>query len=252
MQILLAAINSQYMHSNPVLYALTRAAENAGCGDMLQTGDYSINMPVLRVMEKLYRPRPEVLAFSVYIWNSEYLRALTADLRTLLPDTLILLGGPEASMRPRHYLDSLSADGVCVGEGEEVFAAFLQRYKNEETAAPPTWIDVAGGGKMITGPRPGRISHDCPFSITVLIANICVVGERLFTMKAVVAAPLAALFAPRPKNPYGSGRWNRSWQSCRNWRLWAGRLNLWTAPLTRIPPGLWRSPKKHWRFTVRG
>jgi len=154
-RVALAAVNSQYIHSNPALYALTRAAEAAGCGDMLQTGDYSINMPVLRVMEELYRPRPEVLAFSVYIWNSDYLRSLTADLRQLLPDTLILLGGPEASMRPRHYLDSLSADGVCIGEGEEVFASFLQRLQQgERCPALPGLMWRGRENQYVAAPRP--------------------------------------------------------------------------------------------------
>ena len=125
MRTLLVAVNSQYIHSNPALFALRRSAEQAGCAKMLSSAEFSINMPPAEICAAILEKRPDILAFSVYIWNVSFLTPLLADLRRLLPDTLFLLGGPEASARARHYLLSLPIDGVCIGEGEEAFASFL-------------------------------------------------------------------------------------------------------------------------------
>ena len=93
MRILLAALNSQFVHSSPALYALRRGVEAApGCASAeleLHTAEYSITMSNLRIMEDIYRQRPDVLAFSVYIWNIAPLRDLICDLRQLLPETCI-------------------------------------------------------------------------------------------------------------------------------------------------------------------
>ena len=136
MRILLAAVNSQFVHSSPALYALRRAAEAAGLGHdprlELLNAEYSITMSNLRIMEEIYRQRPDVLAFSVYIWNIAPLRDLICDLRLLLPETTILLGGPEASGRAADYLRELPVDGIFIGEGEDSFPAYLQALSRGE------------------------------------------------------------------------------------------------------------------------
>ena len=145
-KVLLVACNSQYIHSNPALFALRRAAEQAGCADMVDAVDFSINMPVLRIEEDIYRQRPDVLAFSVYIWNSEFLLPIVRDLKKLLPQTAVLLGGPEPSARPADYFRDWPADGVWIGEGEISFAAFLTALRRgEERPRTPglLWRDGA-------------------------------------------------------------------------------------------------------------
>ncbi len=126
MRVLLAGVNSQFVHSSPALYALRRAAEAAGFRGELQTAEYSITMSSLRILEDVFARRPDVLAFSTYIWNVAVVRDLVADLRQLLPEATILLGGPEATGRARDYLAALPIDGVFLGEGEESFPRFLQ------------------------------------------------------------------------------------------------------------------------------
>ena len=198
--VLLAAVNSQYIHSNPALYALTRSAEAAGCGNLLETADYSINMPVLRVMEDIYRRRPEVLAFSVYIWNSDYLQALAADLRLLLPETLILLGGPEAAMRPDYYLAALSADGVCIGEGEAVFADFLRCYQaGERCPGLPglLWKGREADYTPAAGPDLARL----PFLYTQADGELLKAGKKVIYYEASRGCPFACAFCASAKEP---------------------------------------------------
>ena len=155
MSILLAGINSQYIHSNPALFALLRAGERAGIVENLHIADYSINMPMLRVMEDIYLKAPDVLGFSVYIWNIAFIRELVASLRLLLPKTQIIMGGPEASARALYYLQELPIDGIFIGEGEEAFAAFLKARDKGELCPPlPGWIWKGKEEEYIPAPKP--------------------------------------------------------------------------------------------------
>lgn len=133
MKIILVGVNSRYIHTNPALYALRRAAAGLTTADRLHVAQYTLNQPPTELVADIYGKRPDILAFSVYIWNAAYLRSVIADLRRLLPRALVLLGGPEASARPRHYLDALQADAVCIGEGEDAFAALLAALPAADT-----------------------------------------------------------------------------------------------------------------------
>lgn len=125
MKILLVGVNSRYIHTNPALYALRRAAAAGDKARQLDLAQYTLSQPPAETVADIYGKRPDILAFSLYIWNADYLRSILFDLKRLLPHSLLLLGGPEASARAKHYLASLPADAVCVGEGEESFPALL-------------------------------------------------------------------------------------------------------------------------------
>lgn len=135
MRVLLIAVNSRYIHSSPVLSALRRAAEEAGCRSgmaaaadevTLATLETTISRPQSELLEEICCLQPEVVAFSTYIWNISWLKPLLYDLRLLLPEALLLLGGPEATARSQDYLAELPVDGICLGEGEGPFAALLR------------------------------------------------------------------------------------------------------------------------------
>ena len=152
-KVLLAAVNSQYLHSCPALYALRRAAEAQGLGHMLCTKDFSINMPMLRVIEDILTEQPTVLAFSCYIWNMDYLRLLIEDLHQILPDVPCYLGGPEATMQAELLLRELPIAGVFLGEGEISFPAFLAALEKGEDLAQVPGLQRQGREKPLPLPR---------------------------------------------------------------------------------------------------
>jgi len=152
--LLLAAVNSQYLHSSPALYALKRSAEQAGLGDHLITKDFSINMPMLRVLEEIYDAHADALAFSCYIWNIDYIADLISDIRALLPDLPIYLGGPEATMRARDYLCRFPINGVFLGEGEENFPLFLRRFTENGSEDIPGLLEKGREDSFRPAERP--------------------------------------------------------------------------------------------------
>ncbi|MBP3392114.1 MAG: DUF4080 domain-containing protein [Clostridia bacterium] len=127
--VLLCAVNSQYIHSNPAVWSLKKAAEtyesqyNVQLPE-LQIREYTINEAYDRVLCDILSRNPDVLCFSVYIWNVARIRALLADLRLVLPETTIVLGGPEVSFGNIAIPDTLY-DVVLTGEGERKFFTFL-------------------------------------------------------------------------------------------------------------------------------
>ena len=127
MKILLIAVNAKYIHSNLAVYCLRSYA--AKLGIRTELAEYTINHRQEDILEDIYRRKPDVAAFSCYIWNLEYVRELIADLHKILPDTEIWAGGPEVSYDTEEFLRSMpQMRGVMKGEGEKTFARLAKLY----------------------------------------------------------------------------------------------------------------------------
>lgn len=127
MKILLIAVNAKYIHSNLAVYCLKSYA--AGQGIQTELAEYTINHRQEDILADIYRRQPDVAAFSCYIWNLEYIKALAADLHKLLPETEIWAGGPEVSYDAEAFLNEMpKLRGVMKGEGEKTFAQLARLY----------------------------------------------------------------------------------------------------------------------------
>ena len=72
MKVILAAVNAKFIHSNLGVRYL-----KAFTGDIdyeCTIFEFSINDKKERVLEALVSEKPDVLAFSCYIWNIEFIR----------------------------------------------------------------------------------------------------------------------------------------------------------------------------------
>lgn len=127
MQFLLVALNAKYIHSNPALYSLKRfAGKNAV---HVQIAEYTINHRMEEILEDIFCRKPDVIAFSCYIWNWEIIQKIIVELHKLLPKLPIWLGGPEVSFDAGEILDRYpQLSGIMTGEGEAVFSELLSHY----------------------------------------------------------------------------------------------------------------------------
>ena len=162
MKMLLVAVNAKYIHSNLGIYSLkSYADEKLGPGAepgpdvgpgpdaelgpdgkvgpdqkprvFIELAEYTINHQLDYILQDIYRRRPDVIGFSCYIWNIEYVKALGADLKKILPGVPIWLGGPEVSYDAGKVLEGNPwAKGVMKGEGEETFAQLAGFYVDKE------------------------------------------------------------------------------------------------------------------------
>lgn len=133
MKILLAAVNAKYIHANLAVCSLQAyAGEHVKEADV-EIAEYTINQQKDDILMDIYRRRADILCFSCYIWNLDYIEELVRDLAKLRPDLPIWLGGPEVSYDAPDVLARLpEVTGVMKGEGEETFAGLCRFYQECE------------------------------------------------------------------------------------------------------------------------
>lgn len=131
MKFLLTAVNAKYIHSNPAVYSL-RGFVKEELRPHVVIAEYTINHRLEDILGDIYRQKPDVVAFSCYIWNWELIQALIPELHKILPGVPIWLGGPEVSFDASEILKEYPMiTGVMVGEGEQTFAELLECYVNQ-------------------------------------------------------------------------------------------------------------------------
>lgn len=125
MKNLLVSMNSKYIHSSLGAWYLKASAEAMGLE--VEIMNCTINDSLERVLAGIYTRRPDILAFSCYIWNIGEVLWLCENIKKLLPDTVIILGGPEVSFDSGEVLlKNPSVSYIIRGEGEETFTGLLR------------------------------------------------------------------------------------------------------------------------------
>ena len=125
--VLLLAVNARYSHSNPALYYLRNYC--AGTGAHFVIREYSIKAPHDDIIRETAQLDADVVAISVYIWNSVYMEKLLPVLAGLTPKPVIVTGGPEVSYNPEAWLQRHPGiDYIVCGPGE---AGFRHLAENE-------------------------------------------------------------------------------------------------------------------------
>ncbi len=131
LKFLLAALNTKYIHSNPGIYSLYSYSvkKQPSLAEYIEIAEYTINNQKGEILADIYKRRPDAVGFSCYIWNIEMIRELITELKKLLPDTDIWVGGPEVTYDADQLLAEMpELTGVMVGEGEATFYDVLRRY----------------------------------------------------------------------------------------------------------------------------
>ncbi|MEG1500652.1 MAG: cobalamin B12-binding domain-containing protein, partial [Clostridiales bacterium] len=124
MKVFLVGLNSSYMHSNPALYMLKKMSYPDDI--VIQTGQWTINSSEEDILDAIIAYQPQIIGFSAYIWNIEYLKKLAADLKRIMPSVLLLMGGPQATGENKNLLEACPAiDLLILGEGERLLPLLL-------------------------------------------------------------------------------------------------------------------------------
>lgn len=158
MKVLLTAVNAKYIHSNPAVYSLQKfvTAYAPEYGRNVELAEFTINHYADDILQEIYRRRPDVVAFSCYIWNLQMIERVLEDLPRVLPEVQIWAGGPEVSYDAPEFLKKHDCmTGVMMGEGEETFLELMEYWhgKKKLNEIPGiTWRDGEGEIKV----QPGR------------------------------------------------------------------------------------------------
>lgn len=126
MKILLTAINSKFIHSNLAVRYLKAFTEDLSYDCSIR--EFSINDREEKILEEIIKEKPNVVAFSTYIWNIEMVTRLSNLIKMVDKNIEILYGGPEVSYDSFNILKELNGDYIIQGEGEKTYREFVE-YK---------------------------------------------------------------------------------------------------------------------------
>lgn len=132
MKILLVGINAKYIHSNLAVYSLRASAMKRFKDEKnirIEIAEYTINQTAEKIIQSIYKTRPDMIGISCYIWNITMVQKIVAELHKLLSHVSIWLGGPEVSFDLEWQMQRFpAAAGIMYGEGERTFPKLIEVY----------------------------------------------------------------------------------------------------------------------------
>ncbi|MCL2827250.1 MAG: DUF4080 domain-containing protein [Oscillospiraceae bacterium] len=199
MNILLTALSAKHIHKTLAPWCLKAYCDAHVPGCQVAVQEHTINDNIGTIVTELYEGRPDVVGFSCYIWNIDYVVKVATMLKQYLPDCIIVLGGPEVS-----FASDCSAypfaDYIVQGAGEAAFANLIREMMAGEmpcgkiikswdgvafSALPspytPGYYNSFAEGRMVSIKNQlvyYESSRGCPFSCTYcLTSTFCGVQE---------------------------------------------------------------------------
>lgn len=207
MKVIIACLNSKYVHASLSPWCLLAGVRELSKNTYnISVKETTINGDTEAFADEIINEKPDVAAFSCYIWNI----TKTLEVCRIIKEKLgckIVLGGPEVAYRPKDVLEKYEfIDFVLSGEGEWTFPDFLDNLNGDLSLV--SGVTYRKNGKIIaipekdytgTPPSPfcdeyfenlnGRISYietarGCPYRCAFCLSGRCS-PLRFFDMQRV-------------------------------------------------------------------
>jgi len=146
-KIILTTLNARYIHASMGLRYLL--ANMGYLQDSTQLIEFNINTRVMDIAEILLQDEPDIIGIGVYIWNATETLQLVQLLKTISPETIIVLGGPEVSYEYEQQELVSHVDYVITGQADLAFKDLCD--------------DLANNRKPIN-----KIIHPLPFELSAI------------------------------------------------------------------------------------
>ena len=151
MRTILSTLHSKFIHNSLALPCLAAYCGD-DCGDFL-IREFTVHEPRESILSQILNETPEVVAFSVYLWNRRETLDLVDALCVARPELRIILGGPEVSFEGEEiFTRHPGITALIRGEGEEPLRALLSAWQQGQQpgVVPRTVLRV--GEELNTGP----------------------------------------------------------------------------------------------------
>ena len=134
MNIILSAINTKFTHKALSLGCLKSYWDLFHKDIPITIKEFDLNILNETIINDLLLLKPDVLAFSTYIWSVERIIAVSSAVKSAYPDCIIILGGPEVSYNSVELLSQNQClDFIIRGEGEITFKELLEAIINNNS-----------------------------------------------------------------------------------------------------------------------
>jgi anaerobic magnesium-protoporphyrin IX monomethyl ester cyclase len=152
MRTILTTLHSKFIHNSLALPCLAAYCGDT-CGDLL-IREFTVHEPRESILAALLNENPDVIAFSVYIWNRRETLDLIDALVVARSELKIIAGGPEVSFAGRDLFDRHHGLTALIrGEGEEPLRTLLSAWQQgRQPEAMPRTV-LRSGEELITGPE---------------------------------------------------------------------------------------------------
>ena len=148
MRVLLTTLNSKFIHSNLALRYLKVSCKNLPVN--LVIDEFTINDHMEDIIGNIYKHSPDIIAFSCYIWNIRETLMIVESLRKVLPNCLVILGGPEVSFDSESLMEQNPDVDITVrGEGEITFPLLIESIIMNKSLADLDGITFRRNDKII-------------------------------------------------------------------------------------------------------
>ena len=177
MKIALFAINGSYSHTNLAIRCLRAPLVKRGFDVALIEG--TLGDTDSRLLDLLFAERADVYGFSCYIWNIDEILRLASDIKKLLPNSAIVLGGPEVMFDTERFSSLPFVDHIVCGEGERAFCELceaLSREKKPERVIRSSDMSLTDG-ILYSADEPHRrlmyyeSSRGCPYNCAYCLSS---------------------------------------------------------------------------------
>ncbi len=188
MNVLLTTLHSKYIHASLALPYLKAFCRDV-CPDIL-IREYSVHEPKEVVLAQIVALDPDVVCFSVYLWNRLATLELLACIRLIKPETRIVLGGPEISFEEGDFFSEHPVDAVIRGEGELPLRHLLQAWSQQTDPLPFPGLQRPG---QVPPPRNSLLDNldsiPSPFQL-----GLVDLGKRLVYYESSRGCPYSCSF----------------------------------------------------------
>jgi len=123
--IVLATLNARYSHASLGLRCLR--ANLGGLRDEAEIIEFVLGSRAEEAVERILARQPRVVGFGVYLWNVEQTTGIVALLKTVAPQVMVVLGGPEVSHEVEAQPICRLADYIVTGWGDVTFAELARQ-----------------------------------------------------------------------------------------------------------------------------
>lgn len=151
MRTVLTTLHSKFIHPSLALPCLA-AYCGPECGELL-IREFTVHEPRENILAGLLADEPDVVAFSVYLWNRRETLELVDALAVVRAELRIVLGGPEVSFDgPELFARHPGLSALVRGEGEIPLRALLEAWRRGAEPAGIPRILRGAGRELSEGP----------------------------------------------------------------------------------------------------
>jgi len=98
---------------------------------------------------------PDIVGISVpFTAQSDNAVNVSNIVKSISPETIVVFGGPDPSIRHDYFLNNTKADYCVIGEGEETFPEIIDNFKNNKSIEGIQGVAYRDGDEIIKIDRP--------------------------------------------------------------------------------------------------